>query len=73
MPVSIGVGLKEDSARRVFGSVGGNYEGGGEVRKVKDRFREEEAFQGVEGGLTRGGPIPSQILLGEVDQGTSDI
>ena len=73
MPVSIGISLKEDSTGRIFGSVGGNCEGGGEVRRVKDRLQEEEAFQGVEGGLTRGEPIPSQIFLSEVNQGASDI
>ena len=67
MPVSIGIGLEEDSAGRVFGSIGGNGEGSGKVWKVKDRFQEEEMFQGIEGGLTRRSPIPSQIFLGEVD------
>ena len=38
MPVSVGIGLKEDSAGHVFGSVGGDCEGGGEVRKVKNGF-----------------------------------
>ena len=67
MPLSIGIGLKEDSPGHVFGGIGGNGEGSGKVWKVKDRFREEEAFQGVEGGLTRRGPIPSQIFLGKVN------
>ena len=67
MPVPIGIGLEEDSAGRVFGSVGGNSKGSGKVWEVKDRFREEKAFQGVEGGLTRRSPVPSQIFLGEVD------
>ena len=51
MPVAVGVGLKEDGTRRVFGSVRGDGEGGGEVGEVKDGFREEEAFEGVKGGL----------------------
>ena len=67
MPVSIGIGLEEDGAGCVFGSISGDSKGSGKVWKVKDRFREEEAFQGVEGGLTRGSPIPSQIFLGKVD------
>ena len=29
MPVAVGIGLKEDGARCVFGCVGGNGEGGG--------------------------------------------
>ena len=38
MPVSIGIGLEEDSTRRVFGSVGGDSEGGGKVREMEDWF-----------------------------------
>ena len=30
-------------------------------------------FQGVEGGLTRGGPVPGQVFLCEVDQGVGNI
>ena len=41
MPISIGIGLKEDSARRIFGGISGNGKGSGEVRKVKDWFREK--------------------------------
>ena len=73
MPISIGIGLKEDSTGHVFRSVGDDCERGREVRKVKDWFREKEAFQGVEGGLTRGGPIPSHIFLSEVNQRASNI
>ena len=29
MPIAVGIGLKEDGARRVFGCVGGNGEGSG--------------------------------------------
>ena len=41
MPVSIRVGLKKDSTGRIFEGVSGNGEGSGEVRKVKDWFREK--------------------------------
>ena len=41
VPVAVGIGLEEDGARRVFGSVCGDGEGGGEIREVKDGFREE--------------------------------
>ena len=41
MPISIGIGLKKDSARCIFGGISGNGEGSGEVRKVKDWFREK--------------------------------
>ena len=44
MPVPIGVSLEEDSARRVFQSVSSNGEGGGEVGKVEDWFRQEQVF-----------------------------
>ena len=73
MPVAVGVGLEEDGARRVFGGVRGDGEGSGEVRKVKDGFREEEAFEGIEGGLARRGPVPGEVLLGEVEEGASDV
>ena len=73
MPVTVGVGLEEDSARRIFRSIGGDGEGGGEVRKVKDGFQEEKVFQGIEGRLTQGGPIPGEVLLGEVNEGTGDV
>ena len=73
MPVAVGVGLEEDGARRMFRGVCGDGEGGGEVREVKDGFREEEAFEGVEGGLAGRGPIPREVFLGEVEEGTSDV
>ena len=73
VPIAVGVGLEKDGARRMFGSVRGDGEGGGEVRKVKDGLRKEEAFEGIEGGLARRGPVPGKILLGEVEKGASDI
>ena len=73
MPVTVGVGLEEDSAGRIFRCVGSNGKRGGEVREVENRFREEEAFEGVEGGLTGRGPFPSEVFLGEVEERASDI
>ena len=73
MPVAIGVGLEEDSSGRILRSIGGNGEGSGQVGKVEDGFREEKAFEGVERGLAQGGPIPSEVLFGEVNEGTGDI
>ena len=64
MPVAVGVGLEEDGARCMFGSVRGDGEGSGEVREVEDGFREEVALEGVEGGLARREPIPGEVLLG---------
>ena len=49
MPVSIGVGLEEDSSRRILRSISGNSKGGGQVGKVENGLREEKAFEGVEG------------------------
>ena len=73
MPVAVGVGLEEDGAGRMLGGVRGDGKGGGEVREVKDGLRKEEAFEGIEGGLARRGPIPGEVLLGEVKEGASDV
>ena len=73
VPVTIRIGLEEDGTRCVFRGVCGNSEGGGEVGEVKDGLGEEETFEGVEGGLTRRGPVPGEVLLGEVEERMSDI
>ena len=73
MPVTVGVGLEEDGARHMFRHVCGDSEGGGEIGKVEDGFREEKSFEGVEGGLAGGRPIPREVLLGEIEEWTSDI
>ena len=73
MPITVGVGLKEDGSRRVLRGVSGNREGGREVGKVKDGFGEEKTFEGVKGGLARRGPVPGKVLLGEVEEGAGDI
>ena len=73
MPVAVGICLKEDGARCVFRGVCGDGEGGGEVREMKDGFGEEKTFERVEGGLARRGPIPGEVLLGEVKEGSGDI
>ena len=73
MPIAVGVGLEEDSARRMFGRVCGNSKRGGEVREMENGFGEEEAFEGIEGGLARRGPVPGEVLLGEIKEGAGDI
>ena len=73
MPVTVGVSLEEDSAGRVFRRIGGNGERGREVGEAEDWFGEEEVFKRIEGRLTRRGPIPGEVLLGEVKEGTGDV
>ena len=73
MPVSVGIGLKEDSTRCVFRGISGNGEGGGEVWEVEDGFGEEETLEGIEGGLARRGPVPGEVLFGEVEERASDV
>ena len=73
VPVTIRVGLEEDGARRILGGIRGDSEGGGEVGEVKNRFSEEEAFQGIKGSLARRGPIPGKVLLGEVEKGAGNV
>ena len=73
MPVSVRISLEKDGTGCVFGCVGGNGERGGQVGKMEDGFREEEAFKGVEGRLTRRGPIPGKVLLGEVEERAGDV
>ena len=73
VPVTVGISLEEDGTRRVFRSVRGNSKGSGEVGKVKDGLGEEETFEGVEGCLTRRGPVPGEVLLGEVEERASDV
>ena len=45
MPIAVGVGLKEDGTRHMFGGVRGDGKGDGEVGEVKDRFGEKKAFE----------------------------
>ena len=73
VPVAVGVSLKEDSARCVFRGVRGDSEGGGEVGEVKDGFGEEKMLEGLKGGLTRRGPVPGKVLLGEVEERAGDV
>ena len=73
MPVAVGVGLEEDGTRRIFGCVGGNGEGGGEIGEVEDGLCKEETFEGIKGGLASGGPIPREILLSEVEERVGDV
>ena len=73
MPVTVGVSLEENGARHMLRGVRGDGKRGREVREVKDGFGEEETLEGVKGGLTRRGPVPGKILLGEVEEGASDV
>ena len=73
LPIAVGVSLEEDGARHVFGCVGGNGEGGGEVREAGDRFCEEKTFEGIKGGLACGGPIPRETFLSEIEERASDV
>ena len=73
MPVTVGVGLEEDGTGRVFGCIGGNGEGGGEIGEVEDGLCKEETFEGLKGGLASGGPVPREILLSEVEERAGDI
>ena len=73
MPVTIRVGLEEDGTGGVFGSIGCDGEGGGEVWEVENQFQQEEGLEGVEGGLAGGRPVPREVLLGEINEGLSDV
>jgi len=73
VPIAVRVGLEEDSARCVFRGIGSDGERGGGVGEVKDWFGQEEGFQGVEGGLTDGGPVPLEVFFCEVDEGAGDV
>ena len=73
MPVSIGISLEKDGARCGFRGIRSNGEGSGKVGEMEDRFGQEEAFQGLEGRLAGGGPVPRQVLLGEVDERAGDV
>ena len=57
----------------MFRCIGGNGEGGGEVKEAKDGFGEEEAFEGVERRLTGGGPVPREVLFSEVEERASNV
>ena len=73
MPIPIRISLEKDGTGCVLGCVGGNGERGGQVGEVENRFREEEAFEGVKGRLTRRGPVPGEVLLGEVKERAGDV
>ena len=73
VPVSVRVGLEENPSRRRFRGVGGDGERCGEVREMEDWFQQEEGFEGVEGFLAGGGPVPLEVFLGEVDEGAGDV
>ena len=73
MPIAVGVGLEEDSTRCMFRGVCGNGEGGREVGEVKDGLGEEKTLEGIKGGLAGGGPIPGEVLLGEVEERVGNV
>ena len=73
VPISVGISLEKDGTGHVFGGVSGDGEGSGEIREAKDGFCEEEAFEGIEGGLARRGPIPREVFLGEIKERAGDI
>jgi len=73
MPVSIGVGLEEDSTGCMFGGISGNGKGCREVREVENWFRQEKGFERVKGSLASGSPVPLEVFLSEVNEGAGDI
>ena len=73
VPIAIGVSLEEDGARRMLRGIRGDRKGGREVGEVEDGFGEEKTFEGVEGGLAGRGPVPREVLLGEVEEGAGDV
>jgi len=73
VPVAVRVGLEENPSRRGFRGIGGNGERCREVWEMEDWFRQEEGFEGVEGFLAGGGPVPLEVFLGEVNEGTGDV
>ena len=73
VPIAIGVGLEEDDARHILRGIRGDREGGREVGEVEDGFGKEKTFEGVEGGLAGRGPVPREVLLGEVEEGAGDL
>ena len=40
---------------------------------MEDGLREEEAFKGVEGRLTRGQPVPGEVFLGKINEGMGNV
>ena len=66
VPVTVDVSLEEYTARGVLGCIGGNGEGGGEVRELENGLGGERLFKGGEGGVTRFIPFPGMSFLGEI-------
>jgi len=73
VPILIRVSLEEDSSGCMLGGIRGDGEGGREIGEVKDWFQQEEGFKSVEGGLAGRGPVPLEILFGQIDEGAGDI
>jgi len=73
VPISIGVSLKEDSSRCMLGGVSGDGKRCGEVREMENWFQQEKGFESVERSLASRGPVPLEVFLGKVDEGTGDV
>jgi len=73
VPIAVRVGLEEYSSGRRLRGIGGDGERCGEIWEMEDWFRQEEGFEGVEGFLAGGGPVPLEVFLGEVDEGAGDV
>ena len=65
--------MEKDGARSILGGIGGNSKGCSKVGEVEDWLRQEQGLEGIEGGLTSGGPVPRQVFLGEVNERSGDI
>ena len=66
MPVTVDVSLEEYASRGVLGCVGGDGEGGREVRELEDGLGGERLFKGGKGGVTRFIPFPGMRFLREI-------
>ena len=73
VPFTIQVSLEEDGAKGILAGIGGNGKGCSKVREAKDWFGQEQGFEGVKSVLASGGPVPRQVLFGEVNEGLGDI
>jgi len=73
VPIAIRVSLEEYSSGRGFRGVGGDGERCGEIREMEDWFRQEKGLEGVEGVLAGRGPVPLEVLFGEVNEGTGNV
>jgi hypothetical protein len=73
MHVPIGVLLHQHGPNRGERGIRHDKEWGGDIGHRKYQTMGEGVFDGEEGVLTGRGPVPVDVLLGEVVEGTSDI